>query len=59
MPSPIPQGGLEIPLEVTFKYEDLPELSKIKELVTEHYDGFDKISEIDCEESDDECVVDL
>ena len=57
--SPIPEGGLEVPVEVTFTYEDDEKLSKIKSLIMENYDGFDKIKEVECDDNDDECQVNL
>ena len=57
--SPIPEGGLEVPVEVTFTYEDDEKLSKIKCLIMENYDGFDMIKEVECDDSDDECQVNL
>ena len=51
--SPIP-GGLEVPVEVTFTYEDDEKLCKIKSLIMENYDGFDKIKEVECDDSADE-----
>ena len=46
-------------MEVTFTYEDDEELSKIKSLIMENYDGFDKIKEVECDDSDVECQVNL
>ena len=44
-------------MEVTFTYEDDEKLSKIKSLIMENYDVFDKIKEAECDDSDDECQV--
>ena len=46
-------------MEVTFTYEVDEKLSKIKSLIIENYDGFDKIKEVECDDSDDECQVNL
>ena len=54
--SPIP-GGFEVPVEVTFTYEDDEKLSKIKSLIMDNYDGFDKIKEVECDDSNGECQV--
>ena len=56
--SPIPERGLEVPVEVTFIYEGDEKLSKMKSLIMENYDGFDKIK-VECDDSDDECQVNL
>ena len=55
-PSPIPEGGLEIPLMVTFKYENEDKLSKMKTFADENYD--DIVEEITVDDSDkDECKI--
>ena len=37
-PSPIPKGGLNIPLKITFQHSDESILDKIKYFVTENYE---------------------
>ena len=49
--------ALKLPVEVTFTYEDDEKLSKIKSIIMENYDGFDKIKEVECDDSEDECQV--
>ena len=55
----IPEGGVEVPVEVTFTYEDDEKINKIESLIMENYDGFDKVKEVECDDSDDECQVNL
>ena len=58
---PIPEGGLEVPIEFTFACDDKinHDLSKIKSLIAEYYDGVDSVNDVKHIDSDDECEVSL
>ena len=58
--SPIPEGGLEVPIEVTFACDDKinHDLIKIKSLA-EIYEGFDSVKDVEHVDDDDECEVSL
>ena len=59
--SPIPEGRLEVQIEVTFASDDKVnhDPSKIKSLIAENYGRFDSSKDVEHIDSDDECEVSL
>ena len=47
--SPIPEGGLVVPIEVTLPSDDQinHDLNKIKSLIAENNDGFDCVKDVE------------